>query len=100
MSVKQPLGPSIENWYKTSEGNMFEVIAVDEQDDAIGIQYLDGSLDELDSDTWLGLDPKVIDPPREFMGDTYEGDEGGENYDEISDLDNIEGGWSNIVIEE
>lgn len=100
MSVKEPLRPSIENWYKTSEGNMFEVVAVDEQDDTIGIQYLDGSLEELDGDTWLGLDPKVINPPREFMANSYEGDEGAEIYEDVSDLDNIEGGWSNIVDEE
>ena len=51
MSPKQPPQPTVDVWYKTTNGDMFEVVAVDEQDDAIEIQYLDGSLEELDDDT-------------------------------------------------
>ena len=85
MSAKQAPRPTVDHWYKTSNGDKFEVVAVDEQDDAIQIQYLDGSLEELDDDTWQSLEPKVIDPPREAMANAYEGDEGEEDYDEVSD---------------
>ena len=72
MPRKQPPQPSIDVWYKTSTGDIFEVVAVDPQDDSIEIQYLDGSLEELDSDAWQSAEPKVIDPPHEAMGDDYE----------------------------
>jgi hypothetical protein len=94
LSAKQAPRPTVDIWYKTSNGDMFEVVAVDEQDDAIQIQYLDGSLEELDDDTWLNLEPKVIDPPREALADAYEGDEGEEDYSEVSDLEAGEGEWS------
>ena len=94
MSPKQPPQPTVDVWYKTTNGDMFEVVAVDEQDDAIEIQYLDGSLEELDDDTWQSLEPKVINPPREALADAYEGDEDDEDFSEASDLDGGDGEWS------
>lgn len=67
-TAKSSVRPMIETWYKTREGDMFEVVAVDEQEDAIEIQFLDGSVEELDEDGWSTLEPKVIDPPREVFG--------------------------------
>lgn len=100
MPRKQPPQPSIDVWYKTSTGDIFEVVAVDPQDDSIEIQYLDGSLEELDSDAWQSVEPKVIDPPHETMGDDYEERAGfEEDYHELVDLDSNDREWSGLFDE-
>lgn len=92
MSAKQAPRPSVETWYKTSNGDMFEVVAIDVKDEAIQIQYLDGSVEELDGDDWESLDPTVIDPPREAIAEAY--DEGESEYDDVADHEGAEGDWS------
>lgn len=87
MSAKSTPRPMIDVWYKTSQGDMFEVITVDEQEDAIEIQYLDGSLEELDDDAWSSLAPKEIDPPREAVDGAYDDAEEGEDFDDEADHD-------------
>ncbi len=50
--------PVVGSWYKNPvTGDTFEVVALDEDSDAIGIQFFEGEVEELDSDTWseLGL---------------------------------------------
>jgi len=81
----------VDIWYKTSNGDMFEVVALDEQDDAIEIQYLDGSLEELDEDTWESLNPQVIDPPHEALADAYDDEDEGD-YNEVADPGDLD--WS------
>lgn len=40
-------------WYLNVEtGQHFEVVAIDEHSASIGIQYVDGDLDELDAEIW------------------------------------------------
>ena len=94
MSAKQPPRPMVDVWFKTSQGDRFEVVGVDEQEDAIQIQYLDGSLEEWDDDTWSSLEPQIIDPPREAMTDTYDGEEDAEDYHETRDIEGADGDWS------
>ena len=100
MPRKQTPQPSIDVWYKTSSGDIFEVVAIDSHEDSIEIQYLDGTLEELDSDTWLSVEPKVIDPPHEAMEGEYE-EEGGHNedYHELVDLDSNNRDWAGLFDE-
>lgn len=63
----KPQRPLIETWYKSAGGEIFEVIAVD--DDAIAIQYLDGSVEELDRETWGDALPRKIAPPHKMLLD-------------------------------
>lgn len=100
MPRKQPISPAVDVWYKTANGDVFEVVAVDPQDDTIEIQYLDGSLEELDTDSWYGSEPKVIDPPAETMGDDYmEAREHDEDYHELVDLDSNDRDWAGLFDE-
>ena len=97
MSRKQP---TIDVWYKTSDGNIFEVVAVDPHEDAIEIQYLDGSVEELDADAWQSAEPKVINPPHQAMAADYEEDGGHEeDYHNIVDLDSNDREWSGLFDE-
>ncbi len=93
MSAKQLPRPTVDIWYKSNNGDIFEVVALDDKDDSIEIQYLDGALEELDEDSWLSLHPKVIDPPHESLAEDYEGAEGEQDYNDIVDLEGNENEW-------
>ena len=45
--------PDIGNWYRrTGGGELFEVVAVDEDDGTLEIQYFDGTVEEMDIEDW------------------------------------------------
>ena len=44
--------PAIGRWYRRSNGQLFEVVALDEADQTIELQFFDGTIDEVDVDTW------------------------------------------------
>jgi len=44
--------PEVGRWYRTSSGTTFEVVAIDEDDGTIGVQYFDGTVEELDLEDW------------------------------------------------
>lgn len=46
------LQPTVGSWYRLSAGASFEVVAVDEDDGTIEIQYFDGSVEEMDIEDW------------------------------------------------
>lgn len=48
--------PSIGAWYFDREDQqVFEVVALDEEQGTIEVQYLDGAIGEFDRETWLQL---------------------------------------------
>lgn len=50
MAIPQP---DIGNWYRIAGGGaLFEVVAVDEDDGTIEIQYFDGTVEEMDVEDW------------------------------------------------
>ncbi len=44
--------PGIGEWYRLSGGDTFEVVAVDDDDGTIEIQYFDGTVEEMDVEDW------------------------------------------------
>ena len=44
--------PGIGEWYRLSGGELFEVVAFDDDDGTIEIQYFDGTVEEMDVDDW------------------------------------------------
>jgi len=60
--------PEIGAWYKNAEGESFEVIATDEDEGIVEIQYFDGAVEELDWDTWYELDLVSREPPEDWSG--------------------------------
>jgi len=63
--------PIVGDWY-SSHGERFEVVAVDEDERAIEMQYADGTLAEMDLDDWAlrsqagGL--RLSEPPEDGSG--------------------------------
>ena len=44
--------PSIGEWFRISGGAIFEVVALDEDEGTIDIQYFDGTVEEMDREDW------------------------------------------------
>ncbi len=60
--------PEIGDWYETLNGELFEVVALDEDDGTVEIQYFDGSIEELEMETWLELELMAAEPPEDYSG--------------------------------
>ena len=87
--------PGIGDWYRLNGGQAFEVVAVDDDDGTIEIQYFDGTVEEMDVEDWEsqwddgGLE--AAESPEDWSGsvDVEAGDEetrGSENLGEDRDL--------------
>ncbi len=44
--------PEVGEWYRTGTGNTLEVVAVDNEDGTVEVQYFDGTVEEFDLDDW------------------------------------------------
>ena len=44
--------PTIGDWYRLNGGELFEVVAIDDDEGTIDIQYFDGTVAEMDSEDW------------------------------------------------
>jgi hypothetical protein len=60
--------PEIGSWYVNEDGDRFEIVAVDEPEDTIEIQYFSGDVEELDGDTWRALTVALIAAPEDWSG--------------------------------
>ena len=59
--------PQVGNWYKELEmGQIFEVVAVDLDQDAIEAQLIDGELCEYDLESWQQLTLEAIEEPEDW----------------------------------
>lgn len=60
--------PEIGEWYRTTQGDRFEIVAVDEDSRTIDIQHFDGTLEELDFVDWETGDFRPVGPPEDYSG--------------------------------
>lgn len=61
--------PNVGDWYKNQEyDSIFEVVAYDEPDESVEIQYFAGEIEEFDLETWFELDLKPIPEPEDCSG--------------------------------
>lgn len=59
--------PRIDSWYQdVREDELFEVVAIDEQEDYIEVQYLNGEIGEFDFDTWKQMTILSAHPPEDW----------------------------------
>ncbi|MBB3168517.1 DUF6763 family protein [Simiduia aestuariiviva] len=71
--------PHTGQWYSNREtGQYFEIVALDVNSTTIEIQYVDGSLDEIDAEMWSQLDLLTAAPPEDPTSgyETMDGDAG------------------------
>jgi hypothetical protein len=64
--------PVVGQWYRGGTNELFEVVAIDDQDQTIEIQYFDGTVTEVDFDSWNEqlLDDLIdsADAPEDWSG--------------------------------
>lgn len=61
--------PAIGKWYlDNADKQLFEIVAIEEEDDTIEIQYFDGSIEELDSELWDEMELTSAAPPEDWSG--------------------------------
>lgn len=60
--------PVIGSWFRGTDGDLFEVVAVDPDDDTIEVQHFDGTLEEFDQETWNGHVIAEVDAPEDWSG--------------------------------
>lgn len=61
--------PEIGDWYRhLDKGHEFQVVAYDPDEGSVEIQYFDGDVEEIDLDTWRGLDIEPIAEPESWSG--------------------------------
>lgn len=59
--------PVIDSWYKDVENNLtFKVIAIEESDDSIEVQYVNGDIGEYDTDSWYNSTFDYIEEPEDW----------------------------------
>lgn len=60
--------PVIGKWFRRPNGALFEVVAVDEEDGSIEIQFFDGTISELDIENWPQLLLLEVSAPEDWSG--------------------------------
>ncbi len=70
--------------YEDANGQTFEVLAFDEDEGIVEIEYVDGTVDEIDLETWYGLDLEQVDSAEDQESPDLDYDE---DYEEDVDLD-------------
>ena len=92
--------PAIGRWYRRTNGQLFEVVAVDDDDATIELQFFDGTIYEIDRETWSKLLIERFAPPEDWSGsvdmdpEDYSGREDGEYpagyHDPLAFLDKVD----------
>ena len=69
MSAMKPI---VGQWYRGVTNELFEVVAIDDEDETIEIQYFDGTVTEMDFDSWneqlLDQMLDAADAPEDWSG--------------------------------
>lgn len=78
--------PVAGKWYRDlEEEESFQVLSVDEDQELVEIQHLDGDIEEIDLDTWSEMDVEPTEEPEGWSGsgdDDIDEDEDWEEDDE------------------
>jgi hypothetical protein len=86
-AVGREYEPVAGKWYRDlEEEESFHVLSVDEDQELIEIQHLDGDIEEIDLDTWAEMDVEPAEEPEGWSGSADEDDD----YDEDEEWDEDE----------
>lgn len=59
---------AIGQWYRDAEGRVLKVVAIDESDATVEVQFFDGTVEEYDTRSWWELSPRAISSPEDWRG--------------------------------
>jgi hypothetical protein len=83
--------PGIGEWYRLNDGALFEVVALDDDDGTIEIQYFDGTVEEMDIEDWEAQCEdgalESAEPPEDWSGsvDVESSDDDGRGADSLGE---------------
>ena len=74
--------PEVGCWYEDAEmGRIFEVVSLDEDENAVAIQYFEGEIEALELETFMQMPLRIVEQPEDWSGpyeldreDRYESD--------------------------
>ncbi len=60
--------PSIGQWFRRPNGSLLEVVAIDEGDSTVEIQFFDGTIDEVEIEAWPDQMLTEVAAPEDWSG--------------------------------
>ena len=60
--------PSLDSWFRRTDGSLLRVVATDETDRTIEIQFFDGTIDEVELDAWRDQLLVEVAAPEDWSG--------------------------------
>lgn len=60
--------PVVGDWYRRSNGALFEIVAIDRDDGTIDVQHFDGTVEELDLESWDEQEFEEAQAPEDWTG--------------------------------
>lgn len=85
--------PIVGNWYQRPGRAIFEVVAIDEHARTVELQFFDGTVDEMDLQTWFSTFIEEAEAPEDYSGSMDLQDD---NY-EAKDDDQVKDHWDDPV---
>jgi hypothetical protein len=90
MQMNNEFTPRVGDWYQNISGDNFEIVALDEEEATLEIQYFDGAVEEVDFDSWHEMEITPIEPPEDWSGSMdIERDDYGVDLEITAPNDNI-----------
>lgn len=62
------LTPVVGDWYRSINGTVMEVVAIDTEEDSIEVQHFDGTVEEFDLESWAEQELVKAEPPEDWTG--------------------------------
>ncbi len=82
------LDPIIGNWYQNMEKEItFEVVAIDEDEGTVEVQFSEGEIEEIDIDDWYEMTLEEAAEPDDWLGGADDDIDDEEELEEIEELD-------------
>lgn len=62
------VSPEVGHWYRRLNGNLFEVVAVDEERSTVELQHFDGTIEGVEFDIWQDIELEPAHAPEDWSG--------------------------------
>ena len=56
------------HWYRRLNGNLFEVVAVDDDESTVELQHFDGTIEGVEFDVWQDIELEPAQAPEDWSG--------------------------------
>jgi hypothetical protein len=60
--------PIVGDWYRRTNGSLFEVVEIDRDDGTIEVQHFDGTVEEFDLESWDEQEFEEAQAPEDWTG--------------------------------